>query len=77
MELISTPCVAWRASTSYRVVIPARQAVNRFLGSLKTLQIRALRKIRGNVTKVVTDTHGLNNSNAQTYGGKSYGRIFF
>jgi hypothetical protein len=34
--------VAWRASTSTRVVVPARQAENRFLGSLKGLQIRAL-----------------------------------
>ncbi len=33
--------VAWRASTSNRVVVPARQAGNRFLGSLKGLQIRA------------------------------------
>ncbi len=34
--------VAWRPSTSDRVVVPARQAGNRFLGSLKGLQIRAL-----------------------------------
>jgi hypothetical protein len=34
--------VAWRAGTTYRVVIPVRQAGNRFLGSLKGLQIRAL-----------------------------------
>ncbi len=33
--------VAWRASTSSRVVVPARQAGNRFLGPLKDLQIRA------------------------------------
>ncbi len=32
---------AWRASTSKRVVVPARQAGNRLLGSLKGLQIRA------------------------------------
>jgi hypothetical protein len=34
--------VAWRAGTSNRVVVPARQAGNRFLGSLKCFQIRAL-----------------------------------
>jgi hypothetical protein len=34
--------VVWRAGTSNRVVVPARQAGNRFLGSLKGLQIRAL-----------------------------------
>ncbi len=41
--------VAWRAGTSNRVIIPARQAGNRFLGSLQVLQIRALepqKKIR-------------------------------
>jgi hypothetical protein len=30
--------VAWRAGTSNRIVVPARQAWNRFLGSLKDLQ---------------------------------------
>jgi hypothetical protein len=35
------PYVAWRASTSKRVVVPARQTGNRFLGSLKGLHIRA------------------------------------
>jgi hypothetical protein len=34
--------VAWRAITTNRVVVPARQAGNRFLGSVKGLQIRAL-----------------------------------
>jgi hypothetical protein len=34
--------VVWRAGTTNRVVVPARQAGNRFLGSLKGLQIRAL-----------------------------------
>jgi hypothetical protein len=34
--------VAWLAGTSNGVVVPARQAGNRFLGSLKGLQIRAL-----------------------------------
>ncbi len=33
---------AWRACTSNRVVVPARQAGNRFLGSLKGLQVRPL-----------------------------------
>ncbi len=33
--------VALRAGTSNRVVLPARHAGNRFLGSLKGLQIRA------------------------------------
>jgi hypothetical protein len=33
--------VAWRTGTTYRVVVPIRQAGNRFLGSLKGLQIRA------------------------------------
>ncbi len=32
----------WRAGTTYRVVVPAHQAGNRFLGSWKGLQIRAL-----------------------------------
>jgi hypothetical protein len=32
--------VAWRVGTTNRVVVPARQAGNRFLGSLKGLQIR-------------------------------------
>ncbi len=32
----------WRAGTINRVVVKARQAGNRFLGSLKGLQIRAL-----------------------------------
>ncbi len=34
--------VAWRAGTTNRVVVPARQDGNRYLGSLKGLQIRAL-----------------------------------
>jgi hypothetical protein len=34
--------VAWRAGTTNRVVVQARHAGNRFLGSLKGLQIRAL-----------------------------------
>jgi hypothetical protein len=33
-------CVAWRAGTTNRVVLLARQAGNRLLGSLKGLQIR-------------------------------------
>jgi hypothetical protein len=34
--------VAWRVGTTYMVVVPVRQAGNRFLGSFKGLQIRAL-----------------------------------
>ncbi len=41
-ESIQLAYVAWRAGTTNRVVVPARQAGNRFLGSLKGLQIRAL-----------------------------------
>ncbi len=41
-ESISTAYVAWRASTTTRAVIPARQAGKRFLSPLKGLQIRAL-----------------------------------
>jgi hypothetical protein len=33
--------VAWRAGTTYRDVVPVRQAGNRFLGSLTGPQIRA------------------------------------
>jgi hypothetical protein len=40
-ELNPPAYVALRASTSNRVVVPVRQAGNRFLGSLKGLQIRA------------------------------------
>ncbi len=40
-KLIPPAYVAWRAGTSNRVVVPARQAGNRFRGSLKGLQIRA------------------------------------
>jgi len=41
-ESIPPAYVAWRAGTSNRIVVTARQAGNRFLGSLKGLQIRAL-----------------------------------
>ncbi len=40
-ESIPPANVAWRASKTNRVVVPARNAGNRFLGSLKGLQIRA------------------------------------
>jgi hypothetical protein len=40
-ETIPPAYVAWRAGTTNRVVVPARQDENRFLGSLKGLQIRA------------------------------------
>ncbi len=39
-ESIPPAFVLWRARTTNRVVVPARQAGNRFLGSLKGLQIR-------------------------------------
>ncbi len=41
-ESILPAYVAWRVGMSSRVVVPARQVGNRFLGSLKGLQIRAL-----------------------------------
>jgi hypothetical protein len=40
--------VAWRAGTTNRVVVQARQAGNRFLGSLQGLQIRATAGPAGN-----------------------------
>ncbi len=40
-ESIPPTYVAWRAGTINRVAVPARQTGNRFLGSLKGLQIRA------------------------------------
>ena len=40
-EPIPPAYVAWRAGTSSRVVVPARQAGNRSSGSLKGLQTRA------------------------------------
>ncbi len=40
-ETIPQADVAWWAGTSNRVVGPTRQGGNRFLGSLKVLQIRA------------------------------------
>jgi hypothetical protein len=41
---MSPACVPWRGTQGVvrRVVVPARQAGNRFLGSLKGLQIRTL-----------------------------------
>ncbi len=44
-ESIAPAYEAWQACTSNRVVVPARQAGNRFLGSLKGLQIRALHPV--------------------------------
>jgi hypothetical protein len=41
-ESIPPAYVAWRAGTSNEVDVPAHEAGNRFLGSLKGLQIRAL-----------------------------------
>jgi hypothetical protein len=40
-ESIPSDYVTWRAGTTIRIVVPASQAGNRFLGSLKSLQIRA------------------------------------
>jgi hypothetical protein len=40
-EAIPPAYEAWRANTTNMAVVPARQARNRFLGSLKGLQIRA------------------------------------
>ncbi len=40
-ESIPVAYVAWRAGITNMVVVPARQAGNRFLGSLQDLQIRA------------------------------------
>jgi hypothetical protein len=40
-ELFSPAYGAWQADTANRVVVPTRQAGNRFLGSLKRLQIQA------------------------------------
>ncbi len=39
---IAPAYVVWRAGPTNRVVVPDRQDENRFLGSLKGLQIRAL-----------------------------------
>jgi len=41
-ESIPPAYVAWLTGTPNRVVVPARQADNRFLSSLKGLQIGAL-----------------------------------
>jgi hypothetical protein len=40
-ESIPLAYVAWQAGTTNRVVVPARQAGNRFLGFLKGLQIQS------------------------------------
>ncbi len=40
-ESILPAYVSWRASATNMVIVPTRQAGNRFLGSLKGLQIRA------------------------------------
>jgi hypothetical protein len=41
-ESIPPAHLFWRAGTTNRVAVPARQAGNRFLGPLKGLQMRAL-----------------------------------
>jgi hypothetical protein len=43
-ESIPLAYVSWWAGTTIRIVVPARQAGNRFLGTLKGFQIRALAK---------------------------------
>jgi hypothetical protein len=43
--------VAWRACTTNRVVVQARQAVNRFLGSFEGLQIRY--ELRGKIGMLI------------------------
>jgi hypothetical protein len=52
-EAIPPAYVAWRGGTSNRVVITARKAGNRFLGSLKGLQIRALPLYVGGIRKKI------------------------
>jgi hypothetical protein len=44
LESILPAYVACRAGTINMVVVPARQAGNRFLGSIKGLQIRAVKR---------------------------------
>ncbi len=46
IDFTSLLYVVWRVCTSKRVVVPVRQAGNRFLGSLKGLQMRALESLR-------------------------------
>jgi hypothetical protein len=41
---------AWRSCTTNRVVVPTSQAGNRFLGSLKGLQIRAQEAVLSPIT---------------------------
>ncbi len=41
-ESIPPANVDWRSGTTRRVIVPARHAGNRFLGSFKGLQIQAL-----------------------------------
>jgi hypothetical protein len=43
-ESIPLVYVSWWAGTTSRIVVPARQAGNRFLGTLQGVQIRALAK---------------------------------
>ncbi len=67
----STPpsYVAWRVGTPNRVVVQARQAGNRFLGSLKGLQIPAQRSGR-HITTTCTHHNNIwfvNNNSMTTY----------
>jgi hypothetical protein len=48
-ESIPPAYITWRDGTSNRVVVPARQAWNRFLGSLKGLQIKAWNRFLGSL----------------------------
>jgi hypothetical protein len=47
--------VSWRASTKNKVVVPAREAGNRFLSSIKGLQIRALATTSSYITALYID----------------------
>ncbi len=51
--------VAWRAGTTNRALVQASQAGNRFLGSLKGLQIRALATLAGGIhsLELITGPH--------------------
>ena len=56
-ESIPPAYEAWRAGTSNRFVVPARQDGNRFLGSLKGLQIRVQldRYLENSMAKIKVD----------------------
>jgi hypothetical protein len=58
-ESIPQAFVAWWPSSTNRVVVPARQAGNRFLGSSKGLQIRALCRYDNHIFYSVPSPHRL------------------